>query len=123
MSLNKSIPIFKKHPCTALGKTFLRNLSSRLAESLNFHFICFFVYSRVQSRWNRQNRPILTILNLQSKSARFSAHPIISSYMHCYKNITLISKRESSHIWPLLSLDGSWSRVVCRPTRFTGSLY
>ena len=32
---------------------------------------------RVQWHKNRQNRPILTILNLRSKSARFYAHPFI----------------------------------------------
>ena len=65
-----------------LGKNFQQNLRSRLADGLNFHYIWFFLHAqaiphifRVQSRWNRQNRPILTILNLRVKSARFCAHP------------------------------------------------
>ena len=32
---------------------------------------------RVQKRWNRENRPILTTLNLRSKSPRFCGHPFI----------------------------------------------
>ena len=34
---------------------------------------------RVQKRWNRENRPILTTLNLRSKSPRFCGHPFKSS--------------------------------------------
>ena len=35
---------------------------------------------RVQKRWNRKNRTILSILNLRSKSARFSEHPVTSFF-------------------------------------------
>ena len=99
MSLNQSIPIFNiKHPCTAQGntfflcKSFLQNFSSKLAKGLNFHFIWFLhtptipLIFRVQSRWNR---PILTILNLRSKSARFCGLPFILT-MSCFR-----AKREA----------------------------
>ena len=53
---------------------------------------------RVQKRWNRENRPILTTLNLRSKSPRFCGHPFTPDHPYgMTKEKQKMLKSQKSH--------------------------
>ena len=110
-----------------LYKNSQQNLSSRLAGGLNFYYIRVFLHThalphkfRVQSRWNRQNRPILTIFkNLRSKSAWFCTHTFIKNVIKKLpKNCILLFsvgffQKVRFHSWKKLGKISEWAIWFC----------
>ena len=90
------------------------------------NFLIPFAFQLHWNRQNGQNRPILTILNLRSKSARFSAHPIRWHLRQAVFDSNSIYFNQVKNVHcplPAASQDGSLLKLATRLTDILESFF